>query len=290
MIRKALKLTGITLAVAFILFLVFFLLLVYPGVLFGEKIAYKNFVVHSGEVLDERFVRSVLDEVDAGLRTSEINDPALTHQILLGYDHTAFRGLQDAAWWIRSGNRSLSRALTFNRALPPYTSQVITFRIPDFENARLLHPETMQAASMVQLFTHEAVHSLIAARVGAQNVPSIPAWKIEGYAEYVAASPRIRSRPDYSLEESVRRILSQGISWMLDANGNLAPIRYGCVGRSTMSNETGNAGPTCYYLSRILVEFQLDIRGLTFDELMDPRISEPSTFRQLLDAYESATL
>lgn len=290
MIRKVLKLIGAFSAAVVAIVLSYFCLLIYPGVLFAEKVTYKNFVVRSNETFGGPAVRRVLDEVDAALRTSEINEPALAHQILLAHDNQPFRTVQNVAWRIGSGNAQLRRALTFNRALPPYTSQIITFRIPSFEGDSLLHPETKRATNMTQAFIHEATHSLIAASVGARRLPAVPMWKKEGYAEYVAASVRIIYRPGYKLKESVERLLSQNLSWMLNSNGDLAPIRYNCVGMSILSNEMGNVGPTCYYLSRLLVEYQLDVRSLVFDELMDPEISDTATFKQMLEAYEAGGL
>lgn len=290
MIRKALKYSAIAIGTAILAGAIFLGLLTYPGVLFPHDIEHRNFVVRSSNSLDEDSVRKVIDEVHRVLDTSEIHDLEITHRILLGHGSSSFEFLQNFAWRLTSQRSELKQPLTFNRAVPPYTSQIITFRVPDFDRGTLVHPENGRAVDMVHMFVHEATHTLIASRVGVDRLPSIPAWKNEGYAEYVAASVRIHEDPDYDLAESVARLLNQDLSSMVDATGTLRPIRYNCVSRSSMLDETGNPGPTCYYLSRVLVEFLLDVEGMRFDDLMHRSVTDTETFQRLRQAYHAGRL
>lgn len=289
-IRKLLKTAAIALAGLVVTAGGFFGLLMFPGWLFSYDVEYKNFVVRSDSALEVQDVKGVLDEVDAALGTSELNDPTLIHQVLLGHDNRAFEVLQNVAWWMTSrAVPDIRRTLTYSRAVPPYTSQIITFRIPNFENGTLIHPESGFVAGMAQIVAHEATHTLITARVGSE-VMTIPGWKQEGYANYVAASKRILEAPGYSLADSVDRILAQDLSWMMDSNGDFLPFRYGCLSEPGIADEAGNVGPACYYVSRVLVEYLLNVKGLTFDELISPDITYVAVLEDLFSAYRAADL
>ena len=59
---------------------------------------------------------------------------------------------------------------------------------------------------------------------------------------------------------------------------------------SSIRTEEGFVWPTCYYISRVLMEYLLDVKGLTFDEVMSPEITEADTLEQLITEYESGNL
>jgi hypothetical protein len=63
-----------------------------------------------------------------------------------------------------------------------------------------------------------------------------------------------------------------------------------CGTQDLIRDESGNWRLTCYYASRVLVEYLLDVRGLTFDELMSPSVSGPRTYQELIAAYRSGEL
>lgn len=286
--RKFLKIAGISIASILIAVGAYVGLLFYPSVLFSHHIDYKNFRVHSEDALDAVRIQQILDDVDAALATSEIYDPAITHNILLGHDNGAFALVQDLAWWLFTQNTR--PVFTYNRAAPPSISQIITFRVPDFERDLLVHPEARFDMGMTHDFTHEAVHTLVSAQIGAGGNFSLPEWKREGYPEYVASSVSILSDPDYEFGESVERILAEDLSWMTINERDSSLMRLGCPLRSTIRDEAGHWRLTCYYISRVLVEYLLDVEDLTVHELMRPGISPTETFQDLISAYRSGQL
>lgn len=288
MARKALKIVGISLLGVAIAIGAYLGLLFYPGVLFAEHLRYKNFEVFSQTELPAEDVRRILDQVEGALLTSPINDPMISHTILFGHDNSAFAVIQDVACSI-SFRRSGCPVFTFNRAAPPHVSQVITFRVPDFRQDLLLHPQRGVAFGMSHDLTHEVVHTLVASRVGADRHISIPSWKREGYPEYVAASNRILADPSYNIGASVKRLLTQATPRLSDSSF-LASANFGCGTQGLIQDETGNWRLACYYASRVLVEYLLDVRGLTFDELMSPAVFGPQAYRELIAAYESGEL
>ena len=57
-----------------------------------------------------------------------------------------------------------------------------------------------------------------------------------------------------------------------------------------LEDEQGRRWNTCYYISRVLVEYLLDVKGLTFEELMHPDVSDTETLAQLFAAHDAEAL
>lgn len=287
--KKFLKVSGFALGGILAVIVLYLGLLFYPSVLFANHVEHKNFTVHSQYELDDG-IHDILDNIDAAVKTSEIYDATLDHDIFLGHENLAFRMIQGVRWWVISQVAGLGPALTYNASVPPYFNQVISFRIPDIENNALLHPESMRAINMTHVLTHEVVHTLLTSRIGLQRIPRVPVWKQEGYGDYIAASTNIFADPSYNLRESVERILRQDLSWMQDERGNYTPMRYGCQPLSSIVNEAGYPGFTCYYIGRVLLEYLFNVKGLTFDEVMTPDVTDTDTLVELISAYESGII
>ena len=91
---KVLKICGFTLGGIVLVVVSYLGILFYPSVLFANHTEYKNFTVHSQVDLGEG-IEAVLDDIEAALATSEINDPSLEHDIFFGHGNAAFRTIQD---------------------------------------------------------------------------------------------------------------------------------------------------------------------------------------------------
>lgn len=284
-LRKALKITGCSFGVVLLVLGSYLGLLFYPGVLFANKVEYKNFTVYSDQDLGSG-VEAILRDVEAALETSAIYDPSLRHDIFFGHNNVVFGGIQRVRAELVSLTIGVPPNLTYNASWPPYISHIITFRIPDIQNNALVHPERPESINMTYTLTHEVVHSLVTARLGTQTIARLPMWKQEGYPEYIAAS-MTRARPGYAVRDSVSRILREDLSWLRDDHGDFTQLRYECMGKSNIRTEDGNVWPTCYYISRVLMEYLLDIKGLTFDQTMSLAIRDTDTLNELIAAYNA---
>lgn len=284
--RKFLKISGLSIVALLVVFGAYLGLLHYPGILFAHQVDYKNFRVHSQHALNRGDLELILDEVDAALRTSDIYDSTISHDILFGNNNRTFAIVQDIAWWIliREGRP----VFTYNRSYPPHVSQAITFRIPDFGRDLLIHPDARYEMPLTHDLTHEVTHTLVTADIGIQRLPSLPEWKGEGYAEYVASSRRIFSNPSYQLSDSVAKILEENLFSLSD--NDFPSAQQACRARPAIQDEVGNHRRACYYVYRVLVEFLLDFKGISVDELMDPNTSAAATFQELVSAYRAGLL
>lgn len=286
-LRKALKIVGFSLGSIFFLFSLYLGLLFYPGVLFANQIEYKNFTVHSDQDLTN-LIEPVLKNVETRLETSAIYDPALKHDIFFGQGNALFTSVQRVRAELLYKAIGLPPALTYNASLPPYLSHIVTFRVPDFHNNALVHPHGPDRVDMTHTLTHEVVHSLVNAKLGIQRVTRLPLWKYEGYPEYVAASATRRAS-GYAIRDSVSRVFREDLRWLRDPYGNFTSMRYDCVGRATIHTDNG-IWPTCYLVARILMEYVLDVKGLTFEQAMSPAVTDIDVLNELLAAYNAGRL
>ena len=108
------------------------------------------------------------------------------------------------------------------------------------------------------VITHEIIDELIVDRVGFLKGRFLPSWKKEGYCEYSASHYKAKQDTGYSLENMVNRY----------SNGF-----YDDVG----------AGRKYYVFSKILVEYLLTVRNMTFDELIESTLDEGAIFEEVHD-------
>jgi len=286
--RRTLKVTGWSFGGLVLLLGTFIGLLAFPGFLFAHKLEQANLKVYSEEALNDR-IEPILREVDRRLTTSEINDPSLTHHIFFGHDAQIFGALQEARTQIVYRTMGVKPSSTYNVSWPPYLSHIVTFDLPDAAHDALRRSAWPGHFNMTHILTHEVTHTLVTAKLGLANISRLPMWKAEGYPEYIAMAAS-RLQADYSLRASVSRILAADLAWIRNAQGDFQPMRYDCIGRSYLKDENDDSWHTCYYLSRVLVEYLIDRKGLTFDQLMQPSVNESETLRELLGAYHAGTL
>jgi hypothetical protein len=262
-LRKSLKVAGWSFGTLFALLALFAGLLAFPGFLFAHKLEHGNLVAYSEEDLSGS-LEPVLREIDRRLATSAIDDPAITHRIFFGHDAQIFGALQRARAEIVYRTVGMKSAPSYNVSWPPHISHSVTFDVPDAARDALRGQKWPGQFNMTHILTHEVTHTLVIAKLGFSKIARLPMWKAEGYPEYVAMAAS-RSQPGYSLRTSVARVLAADLAWLRNAQGDFEPMRYDCVGRSYLKDENDDFWHTCYYLSRVLVEYLLDEKRLTFD-------------------------
>ena len=151
------------------------LLLCYPQVLFAHEISYKNFTVYSREPLDQN-IYTLLDKVEAGLATSEINNTQLKPKIFLTNSHRFYSALTFSI----GGN-------SYGKGLPLLPTSNIFLNRSDVQNDLVFRrAATHNSRSLSGVMIHEVTHFLIRQKFGYFKNVMAPAWKKEGYCEYVA--------------------------------------------------------------------------------------------------------
>jgi hypothetical protein len=158
----------------------FLLLLSFPQLLFAHQATYKNFRVYSREPLDQS-INAVLDKAEARLATSPINDDSVKPKVFLTNSYGFYRGLSLNIGWNSFGK---------GYALLP-TSNVFINKSDAARDTVFRDTPTNNARSLSGVIAHEVTHLLIRKRYGYWRNVMMPAWKKEGYAEYVAGGPTL---------------------------------------------------------------------------------------------------
>ena len=151
------------------------LLLCFPQVLFAHQVTYKNFTVYSREPLDQN-VYAMLDKVEARLVTSEINNTNVKPKIFLTNSQQLYSALS-----LYLGANSFGKGFA---VLP--TNNVFINEADVAKDLVFRKGPTFNQRSLSEVVAHEVTHLLVREKFGYVKNITMPAWKKEGYAEYVS--------------------------------------------------------------------------------------------------------
>jgi hypothetical protein len=155
----------------------FIFLLAYPQVLFAHQVSYKNFTVYSREPLDPN-IYVVLDKVEAQLAASPINDTTVKPKIFFTNSQKLYSLLS-----LYIGGNSFGKGFPLLPTNNLFINETDVARDLVFRRA-----STANQRSLSGVLAHEITHLHIRRRLGYLGNITLPTWKKEGYAEYVAGS------------------------------------------------------------------------------------------------------
>lgn len=244
------SLTTIGLAGLLILFVL------YPGNLFAKRASYRAFDIYADAPLRGDY-RAVLDGALDLVVASELYNSDYRCDIFLTegsvYKDITFKLMGPA----------MARSLDNNILLNTKT---------DFGKNLLAGPANKR--DLTRTIAHEMVHCFQLHRYGIRKFNPVsppPLWKLEGYPEYIAYGDEIRA-PGYSLVETVDRLqqsVESGTAWV-----EIKP---------------GHSDPIVYLKGRVLMEYLMDVKGLTYDQVLDEKIREENVYRELLEWCDART-
>jgi hypothetical protein len=153
----------------------FVFLLVYPQILFAHEVGYKNFTVYSRQPLDQS-IHTVLDKVDAQLSASPINDTTVEPKIFFTNSQKLYSLLSLYIGWN-----------SFGRGYPLLPTNNVFINEADVSRDLVFRKAaTGSQRSLSGVISHEITHLHIRRKFGYVRNFTMPSWKKEGYAEYVA--------------------------------------------------------------------------------------------------------
>jgi hypothetical protein len=153
----------------------YLLLLSFPQVLFAHQISYKNLKVYSREPLDQN-IYAVLDRVEARLATAEINNQEIKPKLFLTNGFTLYSLLS-----LYLGGDSFGKGFP---VLP--TNNIFICKSDLAKDLVFRRAAANNDRSLSGVIAHETTHLLIRKKFGYWRNLTMPTWKKEGYAEYVA--------------------------------------------------------------------------------------------------------
>ncbi len=240
---------GFSLLTFFVLFSGLVTIFLFPQPLFAHKLEYKKFNVYSDQVVDKN-IEVILKNAYNLVEQSELQDKDYQYDIFLSLDNI-YNQIEDL-----QGKGPAARATAGN----------IVFKVRvDIENNKAFGPRSKM--NLTELLAHEMVHCLQASKLGLWNMNQLnhpPYWKLEGYPEYISRQAKLKDK-DYSLSDEIKRFIG------LENNSS--------DGFVEVSEE--HFVPSIYYKGRLMVEYLMDFKGMTYDEILKDDRTEDQVFQEM---------
>lgn len=244
-IRKwAIRLTATILLIAGLLLII----VLNPVLTYAHRTTCNNYSIYHNKALDPAFT-STLEQASQLLRTSDFYRPGLKLDICLN-DGSVYPKL-------------IKQLLGPSFARGFYNKVVLQGIMNCPGNYLSLNGYKW---NLVQLLAHEMTHCLQYDKLGfwkSKPVASIPNWKWEGYAEYIA-----RQNPGQK-------------DLLLDIDRLQAADK----ARWDIVFEDGTIAPVNYYNSWVLVKYCLDIKNMRYDQLLKDKTPESEFRSQMMKWY-----
>lgn len=248
--KKIIKRTiGIAVLTFFVLFSGLVTIMLFPQPLFAHKLEYKKFNVYSDELLDKN-IEVILNNAYNLVEQSELQDKNYQYNVFLSLDNI-YNRIEDL-----QGKGPAARA----------TAGHIVFKVRvDIDNNKAFGSRSKM--NLTELLTHEMVHCLQANKLGLWNLNQLnhpPYWKLEGYPEYISRQARLKEE-NYSLSNEIKRFIElEGKS----KDGFVEIIEE-------------HFAPAIYYKGRLMVEYLIDVKGFTYDQILKDTRTEDQIFQEM---------
>ena len=235
------------------------LIILFPQRLFANKIKYKEFTVCSNDKIDDN-IKIVLDKAMNLVQRSELYDPGYKYNIILCHN-TFYNKIDDKLFGVGPAARArLNNAVVKVRIDPQRNLAFPTFR-------------KKCEIDLSYLIAHEMIHCLQAKKYGIMKFnpfkhPEL--WKLDGYPEYISRHTELSGK-DYSLTNEIERYVNLEKKatdmWILE--------------------QSGCEAPNYYYKGRLMMEYLMDIKNLSYDQILKDSVSEATIFEEMIEWNDS---
>lgn len=228
-------------------------LVLYPQPLFANKLEYKNFKIYSNNKISTDF-KVVLDNATFIVTSSELYDPSYTYDVFLCYD-ALYNRLDDMAL----GRGPSARAIDNNLVIKIRVNPKINIGFPTFHKRCEI--------DLTYLIAHEMIHCLQANKYGKMKFNPFrhpEMWKLEGYPEYV-------SKQIYKINT-------------VDLANEIDRYEYMCSKAKDGWLAVGDGKcdvPEIYYKSGLMMKYLIDIKNISYDEILTDTISETIIYNEM---------
>jgi hypothetical protein len=230
-------------------------IILYPQPLFANELKYRQFKVFSNEKISDE-IKPILDSVLSLVKKSELYDTAYKVDIFLAHN-SFFNTIDDKLFGQGPTAKAIDNNLVFKVRVDINKNLVYT----------TFHKPCEQRFDYV--IAHEMIHCLQAYKYGKLKFNPFKhpeMWKLEGYPEYVARQKFFS--PTKNLKNEIERFIElkqkQTDIWI--------PVEEG-----------GCAAPEYYYKGRIMTEYLITIRNLTYDQVLKDKRSEKEIYAEMME-------
>lgn len=236
--------------------------ILFPQLLFANKIKYKKFKVCSNDKISDD-LKIVLDNAMNLVQKSELYDSAYKYNIILC--HNSFYNKIDG----RLLGTGPAARVTLNNV-------IIKVRIDPTGN--LAYPTFPKECEvdLTYLLAHEMIHCLQANKYGIMRFNPFrhpEFWKLEGYPEYISRKASLSGK-DYSLTSEIARYVN---------------LRNKGTGLWILTEDGGCDFPDYYYKGRLMMEYLMDLRHLSYDQILKDTVSESTIYNEMIKWKDSTT-
>lgn len=249
--KRILKLSSLAILTG-ILTIVFIIL--FPQRLFAHKLGYKKFTVYSNSQIDTA-IKAILDNALTLVQRSELYDSNYKYNIILCYN-SFYNKIDNKIL----GTGPAARARLHNVIIKIRIDPKNDLAFPTFHKACELN--------LTYLIAHEMIHCLQANKYGVIKFNPFKHpefWKLEGYPEYISKQNKIGV--DYSLINDIDRYIDLKTH---------APTIW------ISSEEGGCEAPDYYYKGRLMMKYLIDIKHLSYDQILKDTISENTIYQEMV--------
>lgn len=232
-------------------------LILLPQPLFSNSYEYQNFTVYSNYEVSQGAFNKAIDEANKIVKKSELYDPEYSYDLFLA-DKTLYNKIDDLILGKWSVARAIDNNITIKRKVTETESKV-----KNGDNQ----------FDLVYVLVHEMIHCLQDNKYGKWTFNPLhhpPYWKLEGYPEYMGRR-QLLERDNYTLKKGIKDFLARTAG-----SNDIHQIIQTSEKEST---------PYIYYKGRLMVEYLMDIKGLSYDEILADSLKEELVYSEMLDWY-----
>jgi hypothetical protein len=235
-------------------------IILFPQRLFANKMNYKEFTVYSNDKIDDN-IKIVLDHAINLVQKSELYDSMYKYNIILCYN----------SFYNKIDDKLLGTGRTARATL---NNVIIKVKIDPKNNLAFTTFHKACEFNLTELLAHEMTHCLQANKYGIIKFnpfkhPEL--WKLEGYPEYISRKTELSSK-DYSLTSEIERYVS---------------LENKATDIWILAKEGGCEVPNYYYKGRLMMEYLMDIKHLSYDQILKDSVSERTIFNEMIKWKDS---
>lgn len=227
-------------------------LILQPQLMFGKQMDYRTVSIYANEDITAE-IEPILDSAISLIAQSELYDPDYHFDVFLAHN-TTYNVLDSRLM----GSWAAARAIDNN----------ITIKVKTDVRKRLAILEGNQL-ELTYVIAHEMIHCLqnhVFGKWAFNPLNHPPMWKMEGYPEYIGRA-RFASMDSSELREEVAFYLQHRPSHELDL----------------LRLDDEHLTPNIYFKGKLMVEFLIEIKGLTYAEILDDERTEQEVWKDMMN-------
>jgi hypothetical protein len=253
--KQCKKIFRITLLAFLAAFLTISFIVLFPQKLFANKLKYKEFTVCSNDRIDND-LKIVLDNAMGLVRKSELYDSSYQYNIILCYN-TFYNKIDNKIFGTGPAARSRFHNVIIKVRIDPKNN----LAAPTFHKAC--------EVNLTEIIAHEMIHCLQGHKYGILKFNPFKHpefWKLEGYPEYISKQNELSSE-GYNLTRDINRYVN---------------LKSKATDIWISSEEGGCEVPDYYYKGKLMMEYLMNVKHLSYDQILKDTLSESTVYREMI--------